>query len=130
MKLFQGPSYYVLGNHESCGAIDIDKDGIRAVWHHLDDNPFIPDNSFEFDYPEQNLRFIVLDSQYEPDGTDKSHFALATRRATFHASNDNGSVSNWRTPCAKIIRRLSLTTRFWPVFIILTRLAMRGKFRS
>ena len=74
MKAFQGPSYYVLGNHESCGAID--KGGIRSIWHHPDDNQFIPDNYFEFDYPEQNLRFIVLDSQYEPDGTDKKPLCI------------------------------------------------------
>ena len=69
-----GRAQYVLGNHESCGAID--KGGIRSIWHHPDDNQFIPDNYFEFDYPEQNLRFIVLDSQYEPDGTDKKPLCI------------------------------------------------------
>ena len=72
MKFFKGPSYYVLGNHECCGAID--KDGIRSIWHYPEDNQFIPDNYFQFDYPEQKFRFIVLDSQYEPDGTDKKPF--------------------------------------------------------
>jgi calcineurin-like phosphoesterase family protein len=72
MRLFKGPSYYVLGNHECCGAID--KDGIRSIWHYPEDNQFIPENYFQFDYPEQKLRFIVLDSQYEPDGTDKKPF--------------------------------------------------------
>jgi calcineurin-like phosphoesterase family protein len=69
MRRFKGPSYYVLGNHESCGAID--KDGIRSIWHHPDDNQFIPHNYFHFDYPQAKLRFLVLDSQYEPDGSDK-----------------------------------------------------------
>ena len=69
MKLFKGPSYYVLGNHESCGSIG--KEGIRSIWHHPDINQYMPANYFKFDYPEQKLRFIVLDSQCEPDGTDK-----------------------------------------------------------
>ena len=69
MRTFKGPAYYVLGNHESCGAID--KAGIRSIWHHPDENQFIPDNYFCFDYPEQELRLIVLDSQYDPNGADK-----------------------------------------------------------
>jgi len=68
MRLFNGPSYYVLGNHESCGALD--KSGIRSIWHHPDQNQFIPDSYFHFDYPDEKLRFLVLDAQFEPDGSD------------------------------------------------------------
>jgi hypothetical protein len=68
LTAFNGNVYYTLGNHDVLCATTSD------TISHLNDpasGSYMPSNYYYFDYPDQRWRFVVLDSQYNLDGTDK-----------------------------------------------------------
>jgi alkaline phosphatase len=80
MLAFDREVYHVLGNHDVLGTLDMA--GLRAVWDDPGARSHLPAGYYTFDYPEKNLRFIVLDAQYKSDG---SHYtALDTGYAVGH----------------------------------------------
>ncbi len=65
---FNGAVYYDLGNHD---VLPLNKSDIISRWNDPAQDSHIPSSYYYFDYSAQNYRFIVLDSQYNLDGTDK-----------------------------------------------------------
>lgn len=87
MMAFDRDAYHVLGNHDVLGTLDME--GLRAVWDDPDARSHLPAGYYGFDYPEKNLRFVVLDAQYKSDG---SHYeALDTGYAVGHIPPDQQS---------------------------------------
>jgi hypothetical protein len=69
LSAFNGNKYYVMGNHEGSSALTNEE--MLAIWHDPATNNFIPETFYTFDHPEHKMRFIVLDAQFNEDGTPK-----------------------------------------------------------
>lgn len=68
LTTFGGRTYYALGNHDMIAA---PKSDVIAHLNQPAIYSYMPYGYYFFDYPAQHLRFVVLDSQYNTDGTDK-----------------------------------------------------------